>query len=396
MAISGAGSAITDIAECGQCLFCAARFQLGGGTNNDLNFDDIALDMHGSKLKGSTKKMLDRAYNDCDIDLGKLAIDKVFTLDESWWHSLISTANLIYKKYRNKKYIFHKGSQWVRQIESGYKLWNKATEDRLGSYFTNINKYTPADIWMTTKKGLNEKFKEPDNFAKANKILLSAYNTRDIIGVSLKKTKKAHIELFNMPGKEHYDIKFEKAILSGKSIIWDSKDVYIFYKNGGVGKIQFRSFSSRAVGWQGEVKGAEANYGKISQGPLMTILARTFPGKHKTQQGKNIFAVSESSVIAEDVKYPEKLSEDFLQYFWFYYNMLWKAPYASGKKLTKQELFDGLKKQSPSWIYSKYLGMELLAVFGELTKKERDKLISEYVLYAMSSTPRSAPFIKVS
>lgn len=385
--MAGAGSKVTDIAECGQCLFCAARWN----SSTDLNVDSILVDMHGGGKKGDTKKMLDIAYNSCDLDLGRDAVNKIFNLKEKWWISLILGANLLHSKYGTKKYTFHKGSRWIDQITTGYKKWNKSA----GSVFSNLNKYTPADIWMTTTTGSTEKFDKPTNFAQANKTLLEKYTTRDIIGVSLKQnSKNPSIEIFNMPGKEHYDIKYKSARLSVASF-WDNKDVYINYENGGKGEVQFRAFSSQPKNWQGEVKGAQANYGKVGRGPLMAIFGRTFPSKHKTVEGKELYAVSESNVIAGDVKNPKKMEVDFLNDFWFYYNMLWKAPYASGTKMTKYQLFAGLEKQTAGWIYSKFIGMEMLALFGELNSTEKDTLISEYVLYAMSSTPDSAPFIKL-
>ena len=385
--ISGAGSKLTDIAECGQCLFCAARWN----ATKDLDIDHIIADMTLNGLNGDTKKILDNAYTQCDLDLGKAAVDKVFTLNERWWKALILGANLLHKKYKGKKYTFHKASSWVGRVDDGYKIWNKESN----RYFSNINKYTPADIWMTTSTGSMEKFNNIDNFAKANKLFIESYISRDIIGVSLKQNpKNPKIEIFNMPGKEHYNIKYKSARMSVGSF-WDNKDVYVNYENGGKGQVQFRSFSSQARNWQGEVKGAQANYGKVGRGPLMAIIERTFPHKHKTIEGKEIFSVSESDVIAEDVKNPKKMSDSFLEDFWFYYNMLWKSPYATGIKMTKYQLFAGLKTQTDSWIYSKFLGMEMLSIFGELNARERDTLISECVLYAMSSTPHSAPFIKV-
>ena len=58
-------------------------------------------------------------------------------------------------------------------------------------------------------------------------------------------------------------------------------------------EMQFRSFSSQAKGWQGNVKlkGAEAIAGKVGQGPLFDVFARTFPLKHKTPKDIEIFSI---------------------------------------------------------------------------------------------------------
>jgi hypothetical protein len=367
---SGAGAALTKIAESAQCVFAANRFYV---FKKDLNADNIK--------QSDLKKAL--AY--CDVDDPKI-IDNIFNqLDAKWIVSLCITANKMHARCgrlkSSKRYTFHRGSSWVDNFEMQYKVWNAEAD----SYFSNINKYTPADIWMVASKMESYNFSDITHFGQANKFLFEKFESCDIIGVSLKKTSVGKVEMFNKPGAKRYQFKFTGTRLR-RGDFFDSKDVYLEYDKG---TIQFRSFSSKAQGWQGEVKGKEAVAGKVSLGPLNEIIWRTLPGKNKDTVG-----ISDSSVIAEEVNKPRNLTEKFIKEFYTLYKGL-----ETGTPLSKAEMATKLRRQSSSWIYSKYLGMEVLMLFEDpslLSPGARNKLISEIVLYAMSASPMSAPFVKIS
>jgi len=369
MSISGAGTKLTKTVESAQCLFCAARFHVVG---KDLTTANISKDILKTAL----------TYTDTDeIRLIQKCYDD---LDDAWWDSLTYTANFLYKKYgsgsKSKRYTFHRGSTWVGEYEEQYGVWNKEA----GRYFSNINKYNPSDIWMVAKSDENNKpFSSVMNFGQANKFLTNKYKSKEIIGVSLKKTDSPQLSEFNLPGASKYDIKYMSSTLSNTSDFFASKDVYVHYNTG---KIQFRSFSSRPTGWQGEIKGSNANLGKIGGGTVNGIISNTFPNKNKA-----IFQITSSGIIADEVKSVKNMSESFLNGFYSYYTSLTK-----GKKMSKNEMIIGLRKKQGTWIYSKYLGMELLALFSDLSSQERNTLMSNLILYAMSASPISAPFIKIS
>lgn len=372
MAGSGAGAELTKIAESAQCLFAAARFYV---QSKDLSPAMI------------TEDMMKKALPYCDVDDPHIVKNIFERLDVDWHVSLCLTANKLYDLYGSvkgaKNYIFHRGSKFVDTFEHSFKHWN----DDMGKFFSNINKYTPADIWMTARKFKDFKWDKMTMcggggcFGEANKFLLEAYESRDIIGISLKKTSHAPVSYYNMPGMAKYTFKYTGYTLTSGDF-WGSKDVYIKYNKG---KIQFRSFSSRPTSWQGEIKGAEANLGKIGGGVITKVVHATFPRKDK-----DIFAISESNVISEEVKKPKNLPEDFVKDFHYYYKGL-----ARGTKLTLDQIAVGLRKKEATWIYSKYLGMELLTLFEDLSGREKDTLISNMLLYAMSASPDSAPFVKI-
>lgn len=364
MAQSGAGAELTKIAESAQCVFSAARFYI---TKKDLKPENIK--------ESDLKKAL--VY--CDVDDPKIITNIFKKLDAAWFVSLCLTANKMYSLFGRtaKKFKFHRGSSWVSAFENQYKVWNTESDNA----FSNLNKYTPADIWMVSSAFESYDWSKVPNFPSANKFLLEKLKSKDVIGVSLKKTSTAPHKFFNTPDATKYKFKYTGFTLTSGDF-FSSKDVYVKYDKG---KIQFRSFSSRPTGWQGEIKGAEANLGKVSGGPLNKIIVSTFPRKKS-----DIISISDSDRIAQDVSSPKNLSEEFINDFYYYYSGL-----AVGKKLTKSEIATGLRKKEATWIYSKYLGMELLTLFDDLSKAEQDKLITEILLYAMSSSPLSAPFVKI-
>lgn len=366
MAQSGAGAELTKIAESAQCVVNAARFYV--------NYQrDI-------KPEHLSEKILKSALRYVDVDDKNIVNNIIKKLDASWHVSLCLTANKLYSVYGNtksKKYVFHRGSSWVSKFENAYKKWNT----QAGGLFSNLNKYTPADIWIVSNSYKNYDFSKLSNFEEANKFLIQAIKDKEIVGVSLKKTSTAQLTKYNQPGSSKHEFTYTNSILTSGDF-FASKDVYVVYDKG---RIQFRSFSSRPTGWQGEIKGSEANLGKVSGGPLNKIIVETFPRKNA-----NIISISDSDAIAQMVSDPKNLSEQFINDFYYYYKGL-----ASGTKLSKAEIAAGLRKKEPTWIYSKYLGMELLTLFQDLSTTERNKLISSILLYAMSSSADSAPFIKI-
>tara|TARA_Y100001973_G_C5165206_1_gene315715 strand:+ start:193 stop:1326 length:1134 start_codon:yes stop_codon:yes gene_type:complete len=376
MAGSGAGAELTKIAESAQCVVAAARFYCS------------STDLTPAML---TETMMKKALTYCDVDDSRIVKNIFEKLDADWHVSLCLTANKLHDLYGSQKgaknYVFHRGSKFVDKFESEYKKWN----DQADKFFSNINKYTPADIWMTARKFKDFKWDEfyqkglqcggEGCFAEANKFMIEKYDSRDIIGISLKKTSTAPVSYYNMPGMAKYTFKYTGFTLSSGDF-FGSKDVYIKYNKG---KIQFRSFSSRPTSWQGEIKGAEANLGKIGGGVITKVVHATFPRKDK-----DIFAITESNVISEEVKKPKDLAADFVKDFHYYYKGL-----ASGRKLTEAEMAVGLRKKEATWIYSKYLGMELLTLFEDLSTREQNQLITNILLYAMSASPDSAPFVKI-
>ena len=133
-----------------------------------------------------------------------------------------------------------------------------------------------------------------ENYAKNNKFLYEKFEAKEVIGVSLKKTSVGKTEVFNKPGAKRFQFKLTGTRLR-RGNFFDSKDVYLEYDKG---IIQFRSFSSRPQGWQGEVKGKEAVAGKVSQGPLNEIIFRTLPNKNPDVARVRIYCINVGSITS--------------------------------------------------------------------------------------------------
>ena len=99
---------------------------------------------------------------------------------------LFFTKKFLYKVLPKRNYTFHRGSDdFVKGvIEKSFKNTNQTD-------FPDINKWNPADIWIVDESKIsNYDFKDIIELPFYNQLLLKAYVARDIIGVSLKKTKK--------------------------------------------------------------------------------------------------------------------------------------------------------------------------------------------------------------
>ena len=124
-------------------------------------------------------------------------------------------------------------------------------------FFPDINKWNPADIWLVDNTTLSKyDFNNVKGLPYFNELMLKAFEARDIIGVSLKKTSNVKLQSINYR-KPLPTPKFTKAVYA-KRDYFKSKDIYIFGA-GGL-EIQFRTFPA----FQGEIIGKTAKHGKIS------------------------------------------------------------------------------------------------------------------------------------
>ena len=329
---SAAAATVTRITETMQCLFTALRFygnttqfqkigESGGlskAKSNIFNNSELILDpnIHGGMFKGANPwknwkktelyKALNSMLDKCELGTKeKKAIEECYKyiqtrpddeIGKGWWTTYIKIANKLYEEYGKggKKYIFHRGSKWVDTLEkTRYKNWNIAS----GNFFTEANKWQPADIWMTTTAGLQEDFKmfcckdgskvKAETFMHGNSILLNHFKSKDIIPISLKKIGSSAVKIqeFNTDSRKtaKYDIEYTRASLNKRGDFWASRDVYVYFKDGGENAIQFRNFASALSAWKGELSGTTARGGKIAP----EVLERTL-GTDKNYGGISI------------------------------------------------------------------------------------------------------------
>lgn len=341
----GAGSKITKTTESAQCVYAQA---LWNGTK-DYNDTDLK-----------------KAYDSVDVDE---SLENILNISEDWKKSCILGAQILYEKYSKKNYTFHRGSSWVENLGKLFAKLNKADK-----FFGNPNKWSPADIYMLSPIGTQTKFNEEINsIIQLNKVLYEALANGDIIGISCKKMKKvAKLDFYNYNELKKV-VEFDKFTTgSGSEGFFESKDIYIYFTVNG--KVQFRTFSE-PTSWQGEIKGKIANGGKLGYGPIQGVLRRL--GLKQLTDVKVLKA-------AIDKNDPIMLKT-------FYEN--YSRHSSDSKKLTYDEFKDQVEANGKPWLFSKYIGLELIDIITDANKQ--DDFITNGIQYASSTSELSAPFIKI-
>ncbi len=351
---SGAGAALTKLAESSQALYAALAFNVLGReiTNADVT-------------KENFKKALATADTDEKFE------NMINNLPDDWINSSIAGANALFREFKGKgKFTFHRGSKTVDAIEKTFTAIN-----RVEGAFGNLNKWSPADIYIVAN-GFDVKDLQSEKTLKGlNEKMFEYIQDHKLIGVSLKKiTGKAKISRKNFPS----DKKIVTAEFRGTTTNFDAMDGYIQWGKANVEKIQFRSFGGETslTGWQGEIKGASANQGKISLGPINFILKR-----HGLTQ---LPESSQSAKLAEQNS--DQHCKDIAKMM---------VDYGLIKSSEFEESWRTIQMKSNKYRYSKYLVMKLLTTIEKQNKKLQDEVVKDFYLYASSQATYSSPYMKL-
>jgi hypothetical protein len=342
---SKSSSAMTSLAESAQCLYCAAAW--------------YGKDYSPETLKGLTK----------NVNITE-SIEKIIDeLPDSWINSSIAIAKRLKEEFGNKRYSFHRGSEWFNTLEKKFKFLNKRERE-----FSNLNKWSPADIYMLTSIGEAETFSEANSIIELNAILLKHIRNGDIIPVSLKKVDPDNVNLkyVNLTdNKSTYEIS-KPHFTAGKKDFFNSKDVYMYFKEG---QIQFRGFNP--IDFQGEIKGKYASHGKVSFGTINRYLKILTNGVLE----------SPSSIADRYRKSPKNLYIDFFTYY---------IKITEGPKIDYNDFVKKASTKDLGWHISKYIGCQMLYRISRSSKDTLDAFIGSLIGYAASESEMSAPFVKVS
>ena len=334
---SGGGSDNTRATESAQCVYA------------QLMWDNPKTQFSPDELKSAFQK------TNTDAKLEEILLG-----DDEWIASSINGAKILHKVLKKKQYTWHRGSQWVSKLEEVYKKLNR--EEKL---FSNLNKWTPADIWAVAR-GAENKYNIHDalSFSELNNELLKAYAARDIMGISLKKIgKKPKLSQVNFR-KPFVPPQFTKQTF-GKRNFYGAMDGYL-YGSGGF-QLQFRTFPT----FQCEIIGKKAKHGKVSFGGISDAM--------KDAVGRPL---TNKKVIEQLLL---KNPQQFYDNFWKNYSM-------TTEKESKDELFKNLQKKKFEWQVSKYMVVELFTAI-----KGREQQVLDYLVrIAKSQTKNSAVHLKVS
>jgi len=358
---SGGGSDDTERNESAQCLYAALVFYVYK--------KEIPIN------KKISKNDFIKAFEYCDTSA---KFEDLIDLPKDWHESSIYGANALYKKFKNKRFEFHRGSSIVSgdvSIENTFKRINGVEKA-----FGNLNKWSPADIYCFTTKGkdiVRTQITKATTLENLNTMMIKYYKSGDIVGVSLKKIAGVAKVSENNISDKKFTVEYtgETVVAANKTDIFDSMDVYINHTKG---KIQFRSFGGTSLtGWQGEGKGATANQGKVSLGPLNYILSQ-----HKIKK------LPDSQVSARLAKAPNPA------YYKEFYDACKKIQ-VKGLPKTQKIFEQRWKTKDDPWRYSKYLGVLLIERFKGLSKTKKDAVITDIFLYSASKASFAGPYMKL-
>ena len=342
---SGAGAALTKLTEASQCLYAAIAF----GLKREITNADVT--------EANAKKFSSMFDTDEKTD------SMLNNLPDVWIESCTLGANKLWNTFGGKgKFVFHRGSKTVDRIEGNFKRIKKLEGVRM-----DLNKWSPADIYIVSNKYDPKCLDEEKTILGLNQCMQERIENNTLIGVSLKKIMgTAKIDLKNV----FKDMKVTRTY-DGYTYSDTSMDGYINISGGT--KIQFRSFGgpSSLTGWQGEVKGSQANQGKISLGPVNMILKNHGITPIPTDAARKVKS-KDKSVFADILEGYKKYS-----------------------KAGKEKVMDTVMKAPDSWLYSKLQVTQLLDRIESIKGDKRNQVIEDLYLYASSQSKYSAAYYKL-
>ena len=219
------------------------------------------------------------------------------------------------------------------------------------------------------------RIKETKTIKSLNEVMVELINEEKLIGVSLKKIvgNAKPFKFYNLTQDRNVEgIGFHGAVISKTGNPFSSIDVYINWKAGRGNEIQFRTTTGQAKGWQGEIKGSNANQGKISSGPVNIVLNQFGIKDLPNYTGSP--NLSKESLAKEIFKDLEKIG---------------------GLKVDEKTFVTSAIAMEDKWQYSKYTGIKLARTIIDQKPKDRDKLVQALYLYANSQSPLSGPYGKI-
>jgi len=353
---SGAGATITKLTESAQAVYAAVAFKKGGHiTAADITQDSI----NGAKALFDVDETIPNILNN---------------MSDDWIDSCVKGANTLWDKFSNIKsgIKFHRGGKVVKHIENQVSRVKKSE-----GFSFDINKWSPADIYITTPAYDSKCLEEEMTLRGLNQCMNERINPQSpkMFGVSLKKIEGTpKLNILNFDKKDATEKEFKSVEAST-----ESKDVYIHFKDGV--RIQFRGFSGDALsGWQGEVKGSSANQGKVGGGPANMILKIHGQGQVDTKVAQKIKNKQQKAAVVKKLIADMKtvLGSSFDQ-----------------TKITKMQL-DMDEAKFDAWVYSKSQSMELGRIIKNMNNdKKRNQVCEDLYLYANSKSSIAAPYWKL-
>jgi hypothetical protein len=353
----------------------------GGAENTKNNESSVCLWSAVYKVFGKADvSTVIKNYNNPKVkalyDVDETEKNMISQTDELWLNHYERTAKfLVDGLFKQGDYIFHRGGPFVAKIYKKFSQLNKL----LSVPFANANKWNPADIWVS-KKGFDlEGLDDCQTIDCLNRYILNALKDRTLVGISLKKTENRIRQTNFNVGEKRPPMKWNgyRVAAKGKGI-FGSKDVYVYGKGEDEVEMQVRSFDDLS-GYQGEIIGKKAKYGKIAHGPINVVLSDLNLPTLPPQQ----------TIVAKARNKDKVLIKELYKMFKKY-----DEPGVSEENFIK---IVTSKDTKSDWLFSKYLGVKLIDILMSATPStKRDGFVQGAIGYALSNSKNSSAFIKIS
>ena len=412
------------------------------------------------------------------------SMGRFLTEDQDWYDSSVNIANHLLDKteeiakntynkikpkgidlfyVRDDRNTFNSISKLFTYTNNRVKERNRTAADgdrQTDLVFNNLNKWSPADIYLSSKyaqrilsqlasgaDGAPTPLNQPIvlgkttiysrscfvSFGVLNKLLKTLMENGDLLPLSLKKSPNGQstiIKTINFIDGDvataltEQEIGYHGYLYSKTTDIFKSKDIYIKFTNRPKIMMQFRDKASSGGGdnpkwsWQGIITGGtQALDGGLGGGSIGDVLGTisTYGGRffsfrniEKIQLDAWDIARDMDEDIEQAIDNPicDQLYNLIVRYRGNNYTNSF-----TGKLDLFQKLYDNpnfnigargitsagyAARARSQFIYSKYLGGKMIELFENVTEKKANDMVTSMVLYAGSRTNRSSPHWKAA
>ena len=407
------------------------------------------------------------------------SIEDLLIKDEEWYKSSVNIANklleetkkLAKKTYnkikpkgidlfyvRDDKNVFNNISGLFTYTNNEVKQKNSNISSDGGKKdltFNNLNKWSPADIYLASKYGqrvlkefnsgraLTTPFKigktsiySRDSFVSfgvLNAVMSTLIDSGDLLPLSLKKApdgSKTIIKTINYikgdvnKALSDQEIGYHGFLYSKKNDIFNSKDMYIKFTNREGILLQFRDKAGTEGGtnikfsYQGIITGGK----KALDGGLAGASISDTLGQVNPEAGRFFKETNQSKIQSKSFDIAQRMENDIkgainnsicddlfdfiIKYKGNKYTNSFKDKLDLFTQLYNDKRFNiGAKgittdilaaRARAQFIYSKYLGGKMIEFLEKTTEKKADMMVTNMILYAGSRTISSSPHFKAS
>ena len=404
----------------------------------------------------------DQDWYDSSVNIANNLLDKTEEIAKNTYNKIKPKGiDLFY--VRDDRNTFNSISKLFTYTNNRVKERNRTIDEgerEIDLTFNNLNKWSPADIYLSSKYAqrlLSELASGSDrsptplnrpielgqttiysrscfvSFGVLNALLKTLMENGDLLPLSLKKSpdgQRTIIKTINFIDGDvaralaEQEIGYHGYLYSKSTDIFKAKDIYIRFTNRPRIMMQFRDKASSGGGenpkwsWQGIITGGtQALDGGLGGGSIGDVLGTISSVAGRFFSLRNIEKVQlDAWDIARDmdVNIEQAIDNpicDELYNFIVRYRGNNYSNVFSDKLDLFQQLYDNpnfnigargittagyAARARSQFIYSKYLGGRMIQLFEGVTERKANDMVTSMVLYAGSRTNRSSPHWKAA